>query len=355
MSRRPKRQGPLEPLFLIVDKPAGRTSHDIVAILRAVTGVRRCGHTGTLDPFATGVLPLAFGAATRFVSLLDEREKVYEARIQLGVATRSGDPEGEVCETAPVPELQAAQVRAAMASLTGELLQVPPAYSAIKVDGRPLYEYARAGITVEVPPRPITVHRWDVLGQGADWLDVRVVCSRGTYVRTLGETLARSLGTVGHLIALRRVASGSFSIEQALSLDEVAEAVAGTGDAEQVFPLDRDRERPVRRSREVVRAALRPRALPLADALPGTRLVLDEQDAARLVQSGRVPPLAARLPPGHAGRVSLVDTSGLALALVEHAEGVSRPLRVVPEQARRSPWCGPPSDAPSSDGAPSTQ
>lgn len=350
MARRPKQQGPLEPLFLIIDKPAGRTSHDIVAILRAVTGVRRCGHTGTLDPFATGVLPLAFGAATRFVSLLDEREKVYEARIQLGAATRTGDPEGEVCETAPVPALLPAQVRAAMASLTGELLQVPPAYSAIKVDGRPLYEYARAGIAVEVPPRPITVHRWVQVDQGPDWLDVRVVCSRGTYVRTLGETLARSLGTVGHLTALRRVRSGAFSIEQALSLDEVAEAVAGTPEATRVFPQDRDCERPVRRSREAVRAALRPRALPLADALPGVRVVLDEEESARLVQGGRVPALGDRLPPGHTGRVRLTDRSGQALALVEHAEGVSRPLRVVPEQARRSPWCGSPLGAPSSDG-----
>lgn len=329
------KRGSPAPVLLVVDKPPGRTSHDIVALLRAVTGVRRCGHTGTLDPFATGVLAVAFGAATRFISFFPEDHKVYEATLQLGAATRTGDLEGEVCETAPVPVLTDGAVAAAMAGLTGPLLQVPPAYSAIKVEGRPLYSYAREGIAVTVPPRPIRVDRWEPLPASAPGqLRFRVTCGKGTYVRTLGEDLARALGTVGHLVALRRCESGPFTLDQALSLDALAEVVTGRADAAWGFPTVRGVERPPRRDRAAVRAALKPHLLGLADAFPGVpRLRVGGDARARLFQAGLVPPLAQE-------GLSVIqdDDDGAVLALASREAELSRALRVVSPEGRSARW-----------------
>lgn len=160
--------------FMAVDKPPGITSHDVVAMLRAVTGVQKVGHTGTLDPFATGVLALAFGPATRLISFLDEDLKVYDATIALGVAMDTGDPTGQVIREAPVPPLDRATVEALLLSFRGTRMQAPPRYSAVKVRGKALYHYAREGVEVEAAPRPIRIDSIDLLELGEQSLRVRI-------------------------------------------------------------------------------------------------------------------------------------------------------------------------------------
>lgn len=205
---------------LVLDKPAGPTSHDAVERLRRRFGPAKLGHAGTLDPFATGVLVMAFNQATRLTDLLGAGRKVYQARLALGRATDTGDHTGQVVAEAPAPELARPAVEAALASLVGERMQAPPSYSAAKHQGRPLYAYARQGVEVAKPPRPITVHEARLLGMGPDWLEFVMACSRGTYVRALGEDLARALGTVGCLSALARLESSPFGLDEAVGLDE---------------------------------------------------------------------------------------------------------------------------------------
>ena len=216
-----------KPYFLVVDKPAGITSHDVVALIRAVTGEKKVGHTGTLDPFATGVLALALGPATRLMQFLDESIKVYDMVIALGTATDTGDPTGQVVAEAPVPPLEAARVEEVLRTFLGERMQRPPAYSAVKHQGRPLYSYAREGVAVEVAARPITVR--DLRLEGIEGARLRVVlsCSRGTYARVLAEEIGVALGTVGHLASLARLRSGPFVLEDAISMDQLAEREIG--------------------------------------------------------------------------------------------------------------------------------
>ncbi len=206
---------------LVVNKPAGPTSHDVVDRLRRRFRPAKLGHTGTLDPFSNGVLVLAFNRATRLTGLLGAGAKLYRGRLTLGEATDTGDPTGQVVEQAPVPELNREQAQQAVASLVGERLQAPPAFSAVKHQGRPLYAYARQGRKVEKPPRPVTVYEAELVELGSDWLVFDLRCSRGTYVRTLGEDLAQQLGTVGHLSSLTRLASEPFHLEEAAELEEV--------------------------------------------------------------------------------------------------------------------------------------
>ena len=208
----------MNPAFLVVDKPEGITSHDVVAAVRAVTGIKKVGHTGTLDPFATGVLPLALGHATRLIQYLDESVKVYDMTIGLGQQTDTGDPTGTVTDTAPVPELEEAAVRKTLEGFLGDQMQTPPAYSAVKKDGKPLYHYARKGEAVEVAARPITIRALDLLGMEPGVLRVRLTCSRGTYARVLANDIAAALGTVGHLLALSRSQSGPFTLGAAISM-----------------------------------------------------------------------------------------------------------------------------------------
>jgi len=230
--------------FLVLDKPAGPTSHDLVGILRSLIGVRRVGHTGTLDPFATGVLPLAIGGVTRLIQFLDEEHKVYQAELVLGEATETGDPEGEVVETGPRVPLE--QAEAVLQSFVGKLTQRPPPYSAVKHKGRPLYAYAREGTLIHGEPRQIQVHSMRLLhddsssGEEPQVLRFEVACSRGTYVRVLGGDIAKALGTVGHLRSLRRLASGPFQIEQSVDLPTLAEWACGTRDWASAFARDRD-------------------------------------------------------------------------------------------------------------------
>lgn len=212
--------------FLVVHKPAGVTSHDVVAAVRAVTGIPKVGHTGTLDPFATGVLPLALGRSTRLIQFLDEAIKVYDATIRLGTATDTGDPTGKVIRELPVPAFTTEQVEEVLAGFVGERMQEPPAYSAVKVKGKPMYRYARKGETVKAPARKIHIHDMELLEHDEQTLRVRITCSRGTYARVLADDVARELGTTGHLEALCRDRSGPFWLDDAIDLPTLSDMVA---------------------------------------------------------------------------------------------------------------------------------
>jgi tRNA pseudouridine55 synthase len=241
--------------LLIVDKPAGWTSHDVVARVRRTLRERRVGHTGTLDPFATGVLVLLVGRATRLAQFLAGAEKEYEATIRLGYATDTGDLTGARREeardaTVDCASLDRARVEAALAGLRGDIEQVPPMYSAKKVQGRKLYELARRGVEVEREAVRVRVREFEVaagedasaLGANEDGtcdVRVRVVCSAGTYVRALAESVGESLGTGAHLAALRRTRAGAFGSDRALTPDELARMVEGGARAgEFLIPLE---------------------------------------------------------------------------------------------------------------------
>ena len=223
---------------LIIDKPAGITSHDVVARVRKILSERRAGHTGTLDPFATGVLVVMMGRATRLAQFLSSAEKEYEAVIRLGYATDSGDVTGTpmtylTTETQRPTEFRSAEIEAAMTSFRGEIGQTPPMHSAKKVGGRKLYELARRGEEIErkavrVVVSELTLINIDgsLLKKNADGscdLRVRVVCSAGTYIRALAEDLGKTLGVGAHLAELRRTRAGQFKIERAITLDRLAE------------------------------------------------------------------------------------------------------------------------------------
>jgi tRNA pseudouridine55 synthase len=205
--------------LLLVDKPAGISSHAVVARVRRAMGLRRIGHAGTLDPFATGLLVLLINRATRLAPFLDAEPKVYQARVRFGTRTTTDDLEGDVIAEAPPPEQ--AVVDRAIASLTGHLLQMPPAYSAKQVGGTRAYVAARRGKPLTLEPVGVVVHEWRILGrEGAD-LDVEVRCSGGTYVRALARDLGEATGSAAHLAALRRLRSGRFDVAQASTIEAV--------------------------------------------------------------------------------------------------------------------------------------
>lgn len=220
--------------LVVVDKPAGWTSHDVVGRLRRLAGTRRVGHAGTLDPMATGVLVVGIDKATRLLTYLVGADKDYTATIRLGVVTTTDDAEGEVVSTADASGVSREAVDAAVEPLTGAIAQVPSSVSAIKVDGRRAYARVRAGETVDLPARPVTVHRFDVLtmraaeheGTGVLDIDVLVTCSSGTYVRALARDLGAALGVGGHLTALRRTRVGGYGLEVAHTLDELEQSFA---------------------------------------------------------------------------------------------------------------------------------
>lgn len=215
--------------LLVVDKPAGMTSHDVVARCRRLLGTRRVGHAGTLDPMATGVLVLGVERATKLLGLLALTTKSYRATIRLGRSTVTDDAEGEVLDTVDAAGVTDAAIAAGIRALTGEIAQVPASVSAIKVDGKRAYTRMREGETVELAARPVTVSRFDVLArrdvpdEGFVDLDVEVDCSSGTYIRALARDLGRALGVGGHLTVLRRTKVGPFGLEHARTLDELAD------------------------------------------------------------------------------------------------------------------------------------
>jgi tRNA pseudouridine55 synthase len=209
---------------LLVDKPEGPTSHDMVARARRALGTRRVGHTGTLDPFASGLLVLLIGRATRLAEYLDDLPKEYRARARLGIRTDTDDREGEVTVENPGwEELDPARVKEALEALTGELDQIPPTFSAKKRGGEPAYRKARRGETVVLDPVRVRVHRVQVEEVSLPWVDFRVVCSTGTYLRALARDAGEALGVGGHLVALRRIRIGPFPVEDAFSGDRLDE------------------------------------------------------------------------------------------------------------------------------------
>lgn len=211
--------------LLVVDKPPEWTSMDVCAKLRGVFHEKRVGHGGTLDPLATGVLPVFVGRATRAADFVAAHDKEYVAGLRLGLTTNTQDITGETLETKTVPADAPARLRAVLPQFTGAISQVPPMYSAIKKEGKKLYELARKGIEVERAPRSVTIHALELLGQeGPADFTLRVVCSKGTYVRTLCHDLGQALGCGATMTALRRTRVGRFSIQEAVSLDELVKA-----------------------------------------------------------------------------------------------------------------------------------
>lgn len=208
---------------LLLDKPLGLSSNDALIRAKRLYLAKKAGHTGTLDPLATGLLPLCFGEATKFSQDLLEADKTYEATMRLGIRTTTGDAEGEAIDTRDVT-CDEAQVLKAMAHFRGEITQVPPMYSALKRDGKPLYEYARAGQTVERERRQVTIHALDLIACALPLVTFRVTCSKGTYVRTLAEDIGEALGCGAHLVALRRTGVGALTLAHAVTLDALSDA-----------------------------------------------------------------------------------------------------------------------------------
>jgi tRNA pseudouridine55 synthase len=221
---------------LLLDKPQGMTSNAALQTARRLLNAAKAGHTGTLDPMATGLLPLTFGEATKFSQMLLDADKTYEATVQLGSETDTGDAEGQVIATAPVAVDEAA-LCAVLPRFRGEIEQVPPMYSALKRDGKPLYEYARAGIELEREARRVTIHALTLVEFEGTRFRIRVDCSKGTYIRTLAIDLGRALGCGAHLAALRRTRIGAFDLADALTMARL-EAVAPEARDALLAPVD---------------------------------------------------------------------------------------------------------------------
>jgi tRNA pseudouridine55 synthase len=210
---------PIEGLVCI-DKPLGHTSHDVVNVLRRLTGIRRIGHAGTLDPLATGLLLVCLGRATRLLEYLVGQPKTYLTTVQLGQETTTYDAEGEIVAERPV-DVTAEQLSAALDGFRGAINQFAPLYSAVKVDGQPLYRRARRGEHVERPLRSVTIYQLDLLGRQAACLELRIHCSSGTYIRSLAHDLGQTLGCGAYLAGLQRTTVGPFTLEDAVPLDEM--------------------------------------------------------------------------------------------------------------------------------------
>ena len=276
---------------LLLDKPLGMSSTAAGQRVRRLLRIDKVGHVGSLDPLASGMLPLCLGEATKLAGEILEGDKVYRFTISLGAATSTGDREGEIIETQPVPLFDAAQIARVLEGFVGESLQTPPMYSAIKQDGQPLYRLARAGKTVERQPRPIRIERLDLVGQPEPHaLDCRVTCGKGTYVRVLAEDIARKLGTVGHVSLLRRERVAPFESAQMVDLATVEEcarqglplALVGLSEAVAHLPLVRLDEAGARRICQGQEAVVPGLAPPMDQVL---RL---EDAAARFLGLGRV-------------------------------------------------------------------
>lgn len=205
---------------LLLDKPVGWSSNDALIKAKRLLNAIKAGHTGTLDPFATGLLPLCFGEATKFSADLLDADKTYQTVVHLGQRTNTGDTEGEVIEHKDV-NVSLEQIQQVLAQFRGDIMQVPPMYSALKRDGKALYEYAREGITLEREARPVTIHLLEFVSYEAPFLTLNVRCSKGTYIRVLGEDIGESLGCGAHLNALRRTQVGHLILENTVTLDQL--------------------------------------------------------------------------------------------------------------------------------------
>jgi tRNA pseudouridine55 synthase len=209
---------------ILLDKPVGISSNRALQRVRGIFQARKAGHTGSLDPFATGMLPICLGEASKTAAFMLKAGKQYRATARLGEATTTGDVEGEVIQTCPLPDIDAEQVAQTLKQFTGEIQQVPPMYSALKYEGKPLYEYARAGIEIERPARAVTIHQIELVEWQAPNLVFDVCCSKGTYIRTLAEDIAKALGNCAHLVALRRTEVEPFADLTMVTLEQLQEA-----------------------------------------------------------------------------------------------------------------------------------
>ena len=223
--------------ILVIRKEKGYTSHDVVAKLRGILHMKKIGHTGTLDPVAEGVLPVALGRGTRLVELLTEKEKTYEAVLRLGVSTDTQDMTGTVLSEMPVTVTEE-EVREAVESFVGEQMQVPPMYSALKVNGKKLYELAREGKTIERKPRPVVFYEIRIMDISLPLVRISVTCSKGTYIRTLCNDIGEKLGCGGAMEELLRTRSGNFTLEESLMLSQVEEAVSDGTIMEKIVPVE---------------------------------------------------------------------------------------------------------------------
>ena len=225
---------------MAVNKPAGVTSFRIVQKVRHLLGIKKVGHTGTLDPFATGVLVICVGRpATRLIPRLMEGDKEYEATLQLGVTTETQDPEGRIVEERPVPEFNEKVIQSCLAKFRGIQLQAPPSYSALKHKGKPLYYYARKGIKINKEPRRVDIKKLECIDLGRDTMTIRVVCSKGTYIRTLAADIGEFLGCGAYLSRLKRIRNGFFSIDNCLPGEVLFNEDAGSDELlESLMPVE---------------------------------------------------------------------------------------------------------------------
>jgi tRNA pseudouridine55 synthase len=306
---RRERPGPIG--FLAIDKPAGWSSHDVVNAARRWLGTRRVGHLGTLDPLATGVLPLAIREATKLIPFVDQQEKVYAGTIRLGLATDTFDAEGKVVRAheGALPDEPA--VRAALAGFAGEIEQIPPMFSSVKKDGVPLYRLARKGEEVPREPRRVRIHRVELLRFDPPDVGFAVACSPGTYVRVLAADLGERLGCGAHLAGLRRTRNGPFVIDECLT-PEQCDALAAAGQ-------------------------LDPRIRPPADVLALPRIALSGIQARRVANGGAIAAADARGPfeqgprPAPGEKFAALAPSGDLLAVMElRPDRRFHPLRVLP-------------------------
>jgi tRNA pseudouridine55 synthase len=224
--------------IVLLDKPSGISSNRALQRVRGIFQARKAGHTGSLDPFATGMLPICLGEASKTAAFMLEAGKRYHATAHLGTATTTGDVEGKVIEQAPPPSLDAEDISLALRRFAGEIEQVPPMYSALKHEGRPLYEYARAGIEIERPARRVTIHDIALVAWNPPELVFSVHCSKGTYVRTLAEDIARALGSCAHLVELRRTDVDAFTGWPMVTLERLQQAHDEGGLHEFLLPVD---------------------------------------------------------------------------------------------------------------------
>jgi tRNA pseudouridine55 synthase len=289
--------------ILLVDKPSGPTSSDVVLRVRRWVGAGKVGHTGTLDPLATGLLPLCLGHATRLAAFLTEADKEYRATVRLGVRTDSGDAQGRTLEERPVPPLELEAIEEALATLRGDQQQTPPMHSAVKVAGTRLYELAHKGQAVPRLPRPIVVRELRVEELALPSLTLRIACSKGTYVRVLAEDLGERLGCGAHLTALRRLRVGRFDIEDAVPFEEL----------ERLPP-------------EARRSSIEARLVPMEQALQGMPSLQVDEGEAQGLSHGRAP---RRVVGALRGPVALLGPNGKLLALAEALPDRLRLLRVL--------------------------
>jgi tRNA pseudouridine55 synthase len=271
---------------MIVDKPAGPTSHDIVNLVRRGTGIRKVGHTGTLDPYASGVLLILLGSVTRLAEYLLEVDKEYLATVQFGSATSTYDAAGRITATRPFTFLEES-LAAKLQTFVGERLQVPPAYSAIKVNGRKAYDMARSGEDVELAPRKVNIYELNLLRWETPNAVIRVRCSRGTYIRSIANDVGIAMGTHAHLISLRRIRLGPFSVDRATPLEEL--------------------------KRRFLDGTWEKIALPSSTVLDGWQTVNLSAEDAEKIRNG----IAVPAPAGSSGRARGIDPDGELMAVLE--------------------------------------